>query len=238
MNKRLTWIGVSITALYLVAVFLLGRTKWDSLIGMGLNEVGDFLAGVAGPLALWWLILGYFQQGQELRMSSEALRNQAKELHRSAEEQSRLVAATQAQVAAHMRMYELQQAATENRFRPNLIVEPLPIDQGTQFVYGLAICNHGDIAQNVVVRLVSDELDFDHYLEMIPASGSVEITDDVISPRVAGEHSLLIDYTSRSGTMYRDTLGFVVLERGDGSWRAFTYAESLREKIEEDTYGG
>lgn len=52
---------------------------------MELNALGDFLSGTFAPLALLWLVIGYFQQGDELRQNSRALRLQAEELRQAAE---------------------------------------------------------------------------------------------------------------------------------------------------------
>ena len=49
---------------------------------MTLNEWGDFLAGTTAPLALFWLVIGYFQHGEELRLNTEALNAQKEELRR------------------------------------------------------------------------------------------------------------------------------------------------------------
>lgn len=45
-----------------------------------LNEKGDFIAGILSPLGFMWLIYGYIQQGQELKLNTEALQIQAEEL--------------------------------------------------------------------------------------------------------------------------------------------------------------
>ncbi|MEM7489912.1 MAG: hypothetical protein AAF390_12405 [Pseudomonadota bacterium] len=47
--------------------------------GLAPNEFGDFLAGIFAPIALTWLIIGYFQQAAELRENSRALRDQVSE---------------------------------------------------------------------------------------------------------------------------------------------------------------
>lgn len=65
MSKRRTVIGFVVSAAYLAgAGYLcwLGQAKFSE---MKPNEFGDLLAGIAGPLALFWLIIGYLQQGEE-----------------------------------------------------------------------------------------------------------------------------------------------------------------------------
>jgi hypothetical protein len=61
--------------------------RYEDLAVMKLNEYGDFFAGVFGPVAFGWLVLGYIQQGRELKISSNALRIQAEELKSSVEYQ-------------------------------------------------------------------------------------------------------------------------------------------------------
>ena len=55
------------------------------------NHLGDFLAGAFGPVAILWLILGFFQQGIELRENSRALDLQAEELKSSTKEMRELL---------------------------------------------------------------------------------------------------------------------------------------------------
>ena len=38
-----------------------------------MGKPGDFLGGVSSPLAFLWLVLGFFQQGREIRLSNKAL---------------------------------------------------------------------------------------------------------------------------------------------------------------------
>lgn len=61
--------------------------NWVSFLSLKPNEWGDFLAGSFGPLAIFWLVLGFFQQGQELRL-------QVKELALSVEQQKESVSVT------------------------------------------------------------------------------------------------------------------------------------------------
>ena len=84
--RRYTKLGLAITATWLLLVFVLLIIKGGSVPTMTLNEWGDFLAGVSAPLALLWLVIGYFQHGEELRLNTEALIAQQEELRRQVEE--------------------------------------------------------------------------------------------------------------------------------------------------------
>lgn len=76
------WAGV-ITSAYLSLFLVIIIARSRELFSLTLNEVGDFSAGIFAPLAFLWLVLGYRQQGQELRESSRALRVQSEELMKS-----------------------------------------------------------------------------------------------------------------------------------------------------------
>ena len=66
--SKLTGYGIAGTVFYLgILVGVFFRVGAAPFVGKQLNEWGDFLAGVFGPLALLWLALGYFIQAKELR---------------------------------------------------------------------------------------------------------------------------------------------------------------------------
>lgn len=110
MSKKIGGFGTAATAIYLVVLGLLVWGRLPTLLCMPLNEVGDFLAGAFGPLAILWLVLGFFQQGIELRQNSEALHLQAKELQNSVIQQAELAATAKAQ-------FDLDKAALEHRIQ-------------------------------------------------------------------------------------------------------------------------
>jgi hypothetical protein len=83
--------GFTVSAVYLTGVVALGYTAGWSPLALEPNAVGDLLAGVFAPLAFLWLVLGYFQQGEELRASVRALEIQGEELQKSVEQQRALV---------------------------------------------------------------------------------------------------------------------------------------------------
>ena len=68
------WRGVALTLFYLLVILLLRIGDVWALVWEGkLSELGDFLAGVFTPLALGWLVYGYFLQTRELGLQREEL---------------------------------------------------------------------------------------------------------------------------------------------------------------------
>ncbi|UXY55354.1 hypothetical protein [Pseudomonas tohonis] len=123
MDRKLSKIGVVVTTLYMVLVVLLVSWKASSLPEMPLNEIGDFLAGVFGPVAILWLILGFFQQGEELRQNNQALLLQAQELNNSVAQQRELVDVTRSQLAADMDMIKEAREEKRQSLMPQLKVD-------------------------------------------------------------------------------------------------------------------
>ncbi|MBY6152021.1 hypothetical protein KUV47_02250 [Vannielia litorea] len=117
-------LGLTLTGLYSVFVLSLTIPNWNEFSSLEPNEWGDFLAGTAGPLALAWLVLSFYQQGEELRNSVRELedsKNQQKKLADRNKEILELEARRQKEVTLS-RAYELfsdLQAAL--RFLPDRI---------------------------------------------------------------------------------------------------------------------
>lgn len=75
LRQHIVEIGGGATLIYLVGITALTWGRIGTLGDMPLNEVGDFLAGAFGPVAFLWLVLGFLQQGYELRMQATELKN-------------------------------------------------------------------------------------------------------------------------------------------------------------------
>lgn len=106
MSRVLSTFGIVLTLAYIAFLLYLFGGRADELRSLQANHLGDFLAGAFGPLAILWLILGFFQQGIELRENSRALDLQAEELKSSTKEMRELlrilrehIEATRAEVA-------------------------------------------------------------------------------------------------------------------------------------------
>lgn len=59
---------------------------WSAFVAQPPDDMGNFLEGAFAPLAFLWLVIGYFLQKKELEQNTEALRAQAIEIQRSAEQ--------------------------------------------------------------------------------------------------------------------------------------------------------
>lgn len=55
---------------------------------INLNEVGDYIAGVAAPVAFLWLVKGFYQQSEQLKINNLSLAAQLQELNNSVEAQN------------------------------------------------------------------------------------------------------------------------------------------------------
>jgi len=101
--KRYTLLGAVLTAVYCCAVGVLIYYKHKTLGSLELNAWGDSLAGVFAPLAFLWLVVGYAQQGDELRQNTEALKAQQDELTQQVVQLNRQASAAEWTVSASER---------------------------------------------------------------------------------------------------------------------------------------
>lgn len=118
--RRTAGVVISICYLGLAAAYAVWRSY--DLQYLSPNELGDFLAGVFAPLAFLWLVLGFFQQGDELRQSSEALWLQGQELQNSVEQQRDLVNVTREQLAFEREKITAEAAELRRRAQPDLVI--------------------------------------------------------------------------------------------------------------------
>lgn len=124
MNKR-TFFGIAGTAVWLtLAVWFIWYHR-ATLSVMTLNQWGDYCAGVVAPVAFLWLILGYFQQGEEVRSNTATLQRQQLALERQVQETAALATHSeeQAEIAAQRldlerRRWEEERAQRKARIQP------------------------------------------------------------------------------------------------------------------------
>lgn len=143
--------GIITTIIYTCAILLLRWSSIPELATMPLNEFGDFLAGVFGPLMLFWLILGYMQQQKELAQNTAALQLQASELKESVEQQKELVKATREQVQADLKALEIEQIRSFSEKQPvfSILKAGFRSSRENEFTFEIIVTNSGPSAHNV-----------------------------------------------------------------------------------------
>jgi hypothetical protein len=98
--RRLTALGFAITAIWLMAFALILVFNLEEARKLDLNEWGDFFSGATAPLALIWVVIGYFLQAEELRVNTAALKAQEEELRRQVQETAVLAKNSERQAIA------------------------------------------------------------------------------------------------------------------------------------------
>jgi len=190
MRNKLAWIGAIFTAVYFSGFtwFIFGRLP--ELQIMPLNNVGDFLAGAFGPIAFFWLILGFMQQGVELRLSADALKMQADELRASVEQQTALVAAQEHSLRNHERSLE-----------PLLQLEYLGQEREDGDVFEkFSITNLGAYCESIAVELSDDRGEVEIGVELEPLHNNG--THDFVISEIEGRYcvrELVVKYKKISG---------------------------------------
>lgn len=109
-SKTITLVGSVATAIWLLLIAVYVWAKWSYFSSMEPNSLGDFVAGAFGPLALFWLVCGYLQQGLELRQNTEALKLQVEELRNSVTHQAQMAEASQQQLQLEMERLQEERA--------------------------------------------------------------------------------------------------------------------------------
>ena len=144
MGRLLAVTGIVLTALYAWFAWWLIGDRIQTLQTMDLNEVGDFLAGAFGPLAILWLVLGFFQQGIELRQGTEALNLQTSELTNSVTQQTKMAMSQQISLQNY-----------ENSVEPLLKATYLECGwQEGEFYTDIAFENLGDYCEEVEAEVI------------------------------------------------------------------------------------
>lgn len=81
------WLGLGLTTAWLaLGAVRISQDGWSHFSALPADELGSFLEGAFAPLAFLWLVIGYFLQQKELEQNTEALKAQAEEIQRTAEQ--------------------------------------------------------------------------------------------------------------------------------------------------------
>lgn len=199
--------------------------NWGKLADLPPNELGDFTAGAFGPLAILWLVLGYFQQGDELQQNTEALRLQAEELANSVQQQQKLV-------MLNRQESERLAAAARPRFEAEVATGHRESNEDTFISVSLknvgAPCSH--------LRVMSITKGVTAYFDYAdPGSQDRSITVSSRGPERLENADVLVSYIDSAGApgSHRFTISFYADEdccgyavSGDDDQRAWSHSIS------------
>ena len=103
-----------------------------------------------------WLVLGYLQQGEELRLSTEALRLQADELKNSVEQQRELVEVTRQQVEGERDALVYERRQREEEAKPSFLVVGTggSVRGDGNCTYSFILSNTGNSATGLLVEAI------------------------------------------------------------------------------------
>ena len=116
MNQKSLIIGIITTIVWFVGIYLFCSINEFSFSNKDLNSLGDFLAGIFAPVAFFWLIYGYIQQGRQLEQNTKALEQQERALQLQIEEMKESVKQQKELVEVQKGQYEAANISVEPVF--------------------------------------------------------------------------------------------------------------------------
>lgn len=116
-----------------------------------LNGIGDFLAGAFAPLAFFWLVRGYYQQGNELQLNTKALFIQAEELKNNVEQQMEQVRIATAQLEIFKEKESLEIKRIKESVKPKFNIW-IYSGNRSEGPLNLKIENYGASVTDVLIR--------------------------------------------------------------------------------------
>ena len=163
--KRLTLIGLCITAIWIFLFSFIVLSNFPTDGQMSLNAWGDFLAGTTAPLALLWLVIGYFQQGEELHINTKVLEAQQRELQLQVQETANLAKNSERQARAAELLAQISKTEQE-REHLQMIMDAQPefvANGGSSSGARIStnIYNHGGLVKDISLEYAGPhDLDF------------------------------------------------------------------------------
>jgi hypothetical protein len=128
-------LGASLTFIWLAGLVVVVWLNINTALELSLNEWGDFLAGGFAPLAFMWLVIGYFQQGKELKLNRETLSLQVQELRNSVEHQREMAVAAREDIELARSESEEKRAREKKQAQPAIYLREINFQGDEAWVY-------------------------------------------------------------------------------------------------------
>lgn len=217
MSRRLSIIGIVLTTAYFLLLCFIFSGRITEILLMAPNETGDLLAGMFGPLAILWLILGFFQQGIELRQNTKALELQAEELKHSVEQQRELVDVSRKQFEADLEVVRYERERQLEAARPKLIFHGVgAIISGANAKYRVQLENLGNVATDVSLHFQPEPAYYDcKKIVSLKRHDSKELNWWYSTPYADSSLTLTISYIDSSGLLGKAIFDFIPKQDGD-----------------------
>lgn len=163
MRNNRTLIGLFVSLVYVLVLWVVIEyfklPRPDTI-----NELGDFLAGAFSPLAFFWLVIGYYQQGEELQQNTQALQDQKDEFQKQVQHLDRQAAALEERLIWERTSAESESTSKIRSQQLNLVLTDFRIDSNK---FKASFLNKGGDCYGLIPRAV------DPNIEILP----IEIKD-------------------------------------------------------------
>ncbi len=126
---------------------------WVAFSKLPAEQLGSFLEGAFAPLAFLWLVIGYFLQQKELERNTEAMRAQAVQIGRTAEQ-----ATIQTENLIASELHARQGAFLQLN---QLVRAQLGAITGLLYTSSQGEADDGIVSQAEMAQLFSDQSNFD-----------------------------------------------------------------------------
>jgi hypothetical protein len=206
MNKK-TIVAIIATTIWIASGAILVSLRIDEVKSLQLNAVGDFLAGFFSPIAFLWLVFGYFQQGEELSLNTQALELQVKELRRSVEHQRDLVDITREDLQLSKNEFERERDESIRNAQPALHFKVGSYSIGGRGIANLTakVVNSGHPATRILIRSPIGEVSPKSIVMLGRGENCSLHFDFTASPMQNGEFS--IQYDDGIGKVHHQNIG-------------------------------
>ena len=196
-DALLRW-AIWLSILWIASILLYLVANEINIYSYDIGDFGNFLAGVASPLALAWLVVGYYLQRIELRQNTLALLGQYDELHH-------LVEANRDQVNISKQDIDLKREQINRQYEIDELKDRLFLRAGAHYMSGeighrqirsLSLTNEGKVVSSVKITILNPScLDIPSKSEFV--LGNLERNKHVNLGRIKSESelpNLRIDY--------------------------------------------
>jgi hypothetical protein len=150
MNQLIRLVGIGFTCGYTLLVTILLHDRVPALLTLAPENIGAIVAAILSPLAVFWLILGFFYQAAALVRIGEVLREHSNELRRAVDQQSELISVSRQQAEAELAVVRFEHERQKEAARPHFVFNGVTCANGSDSgTYSSRVRNIGNSATEI-----------------------------------------------------------------------------------------